>query len=254
MNQTNETIVTLVRIAAYLNRSIPVLLLLFGTIGNLLNLYILSRRSLRRSSCLFYFFAASVANLFCLWCGLTTRLLSGYDMDPTTNNSFVCKLRYFITYMSLSLSAFFLLFASADRWASSNARMRVRSYCEIKFARRLVVITALIGCLLYSQVFYCYIAAAEKFPVFCYCPTLLCRIYNDSIFLLLYSIIPPIFMLIFSWLTVRNVKKMRQQVNVTTPHSHFRNDLMKKRDRQMITMLVMKVLSFSLCFVATCLC
>ena len=149
--------------------------------------------------------------------------------------------------MSLSLSAFFLLFATADRWASSSTQLHVRSYCKISFARRLILGTTFIGCLVYVQVFYCYVAISDQFPVFCFCPTLICRMYNDFIFLILYSIIPPIFMLIFSWLTVKNVEKTRRQINISTTTNQFQNNLMKKRDRQMITMLVIQVLSFSLC-------
>lgn len=247
MDQTNQTIMTLVQVAASLNRSVPVPLLLFGTVGNVLNLFVLTRKSLRNMSCPFYFFSSSVANLFCLWFGLTTRFLSGYDLDPTTHNSTFCKFRYFVTYMSLSLSAFFLLFASVDRWASSSINARTRSFCQVAVAHRLVLATLVVACLLYSQAFYCYIAASDKFPVYCYCPSMICRMYNDALFLILYSIIPPILMVTFSWFTVKNVKKTRQQVNVMIILNQSQNSMMKKRDRQMVTMLLIQVISFFLC-------
>lgn len=247
MNSSDETIRQLVEIAAHLNRSIPLPLMIFGSIGNFLNLLILTRKPLRKSSCLFYFLSSSVANLICLWCGLTTRFLSGYDLDPTTKNSIVCKIRYFLTYKSLSLSAFFLTYASADRWASSSGNVRVRSFCQIHVARRLVFVTFIIVCLLYSQAFYCYEVEPDKFPIFCVCPYAACRLFNDILFLILFSIVPPFFMIIFAWFTVKNVRKSRHQVHTTTRQNNSQRHIVMKRDRQMVSMLLIQIIFFFLC-------
>jgi len=246
MDENNPAIVNLIRIAAYLNRSIPIPLLLFGTIGNALNIFVLTRKSLRTNSCSFYFLSSTIANLICLWCGLLTRLLSGYDLDPTESNSIICKFRYYITYKLLALSACFLVYASVDRWASSSENVQIRLFSRIHIAKRMVKYTIFIACILYSQAFYCY-SSTHEVPVHCHCPNIICRMYNDIMFLVVFSIIPPILMLSFGWITIQNVKRIHQQANpiiLTNGRHHY---LIKKKDHQMITMLFIQVILFFIC-------
>lgn len=191
MNETNPLIARLVYIAAYLNRSVTVPILVLGTLGNLFNLIILTRKSLRVSSCLFYFFSSSIANLVCLWCGLLTRLLSGYNLDPTATST--------------------------------------------------VLFTVVLATLFYGQVFYCYIASPDAFPVFCHGRNRVCQMYNDLLFLLLYAVLPPVLMLGFGWLTVSNVRRIHKKVSPTANPLTAATILLKRRDRQMVTMLLIQV-------------
>jgi hypothetical protein len=71
--------------------------------------------------------------------------------------------------------------------------------------------------------------------------------FNDIIFLILFSIIPPILMLTFGWMTIQNVKRIRQQVNPNASQNHRYNHLMKRKDYQMITMLLIQVIIFFVC-------
>ncbi|CAF1577211.1 unnamed protein product [Adineta ricciae] len=247
MDAKNEAIATLRHVAMYLNRSIPIPLLIFGTIGNILNVFILTRQSLRTNSCAFYFLSSTLANILCLWTGLLTRLLSGYNLDPTAWSTVVCQIRFYITYMSLSLSACFLVYASVDRWASSSTNPNVRSFSRIHNARYMVIYTTLFACVFYGQTFYCYVAVPNQFPVNCYCPNQVCRTYNDVLFLILFSMIPPMFMLSFGYMTIKNVQKIRQQVrplSASLQASRQRHRLLKKKDHQMIMMLLVQVFFF----------
>jgi len=115
MNEKYQTIITLLHGSIYLNQSMPISLLILGTIGNRLNIFILTRKSLQTNSYAFYFLSSTIPNSFCLWFRLFTRLLSDYDLDPTVWNTIACKFRFSITYTSLNLSAFFLVYASIDR-------------------------------------------------------------------------------------------------------------------------------------------
>jgi hypothetical protein len=247
MDEKNQTIINLINIASYLNRSIPIPLLIFGTIGNLLNICILTRQKLRNNSCSFYFLSSTIANLICLWFGLSTRLLSGYNLDPTAWNAIACKFRYFITYMALSLSACFLVYASIDRWTSSSLNARIRLFSRINIAQRMVIYAILIALLLYSQAFYCYSSVSNRFPVNCYCPNIICRMYNDILFLILFSVFPPVLMLSFGWITLQNIKRIRQQVNPNVIINNRYQHLMKRKDRQMLTMLFIQVILFFIC-------
>jgi hypothetical protein len=54
-------------------------------------------------------------------------------------------------------------------------------------------------------------------------------------------------MLIFGWMTIQNVKRIRQQVNPNISQNHRHNLLMKRKDYQMITMLLIQVIIFFVC-------
>ena len=247
MEDKNQTIAYYVQTAAALNRSIPIPLLIFGTIGNLLNLYILSQKSLRANSCSFYFLSSTIANLVCLWCGLFTRMLSGYSLDPAGINDIACKFRYFITYMALALSACFLVYASIDRWASSSPNAHIRLFSRIRIAQRLVIGTVLLSLFFYGQAFYCYSVSTVQPSVGCTCPNVICRMYNDLLFLILFSVIPPPLMICFGWGTIRNIKKIRQHINPNSTINNQQRKSVKKKDRQMVTMLLIQVILFSIC-------
>ena len=235
----NKTINTLQHIVSILNRTIPIPLLIFGTIGNLLNIFILTRASLQKNSCAFYFLALAFVNLGCLWFDLFARLLSGYRIDPTTWNSIVCKFRFYITYLSLYLSSFFLLYATIDRWASSSTNVGIRLFSKIEVARRIVLYTVIFALLFYLEIFYCYSTVEHLFRINCYCRNYACRVFNDIQFLVLYSLIPSILMLYFGYQKIRNVKRIHPTIN------QLRS--MKKKDQQMMMMLRIQVIFFFVC-------
>ncbi|CAF3882218.1 unnamed protein product [Rotaria magnacalcarata] len=94
----------LVLISFRFNRIIPILLLIIGTFGNIMNSLMFTRRSLRTNPCLFYFLASSINNLFVLCVAVLTRLLSsGWQIDPSNLNIVLCKLRIFFVYSSICL-------------------------------------------------------------------------------------------------------------------------------------------------------
>ncbi|CAF3199318.1 unnamed protein product [Rotaria socialis] len=77
----------LVLISFKLNRIIPILLLILGTVDNIMNILIFTRRSLRTNACPFYFLASSINNLFVLSVALLILLLSsGLQIDPSNLN------------------------------------------------------------------------------------------------------------------------------------------------------------------------
>lgn len=239
MANTNQTIINLLNIATLLNQTVPIPLLIFGTIGHLINIVILTRKSLQKNSCAFYFLASTFANLICLWIGLFFRLLSGYHLDPTSWDTIICKFRFYFAYIGLFLSSFFLLYASIDRWASSSTNVGIHLFSKIEIARRLVLYTIVFVMVVYLEVFYCYSTVENQFPINCYCPNYTCRVLNELQFLIFYSLIPSILMLYFGYQTIRNVKRIHSSV---TP---IRSK--KKKEQQMMMMLLIQVIFFFVC-------
>jgi hypothetical protein len=66
-----------------MNRSFAIFILIFGSIGNILNFFVLSQRTLRSNPCALRFLISSVANIISIFVGIPTRILAGWNMDPT---------------------------------------------------------------------------------------------------------------------------------------------------------------------------
>jgi hypothetical protein len=104
-------------IQAGLLRYFCMLLLVFGTFGNILNICIFTRPKLRFISYPWYFLASTCSSLIALYMGCLTRVLTSFGYYPQTNIGTViyCMLRTYLTYADLSLSLWFVTGACADR-------------------------------------------------------------------------------------------------------------------------------------------
>jgi hypothetical protein len=60
-----------------INRHGAAIMLLFGTIGNLLNVWVLNEHTLYQNPCAVYLCWSSVSSVVLLWTGLLTRVLQG---------------------------------------------------------------------------------------------------------------------------------------------------------------------------------
>jgi hypothetical protein len=228
-------------ISLYLNRIVPILQLIIGTFGNIMNILIFTRRSLRTNPCSFYFLILSINNLFVLYVALLTRLLSsGWNIDPSNTNIVLCKLRIFFVYSSLCLIQWFVVLASIDRYLCSSHSARLRHLSTLSLAKQIICITVLI-------IFLAHFHTLVWWTIDYIGPSLYCNIFSDDydlafqiFFLISTCILPPILMAIFGILTILNVKKLRVQVTPTT--NLARNERSRSKDRQLITMLLVQVL------------
>ena len=236
---SNETIARLTRLTANINASLAPPILVLGTIGNLINILVFSRRSLRKNPCSVYFCSASITSLLVLYSGLISRLLGGYHLDLTDSNNILCKLRFYFYYVSVALLSWFLVFASLDRCLSTSHLVYRRHFSRTRIAYRLVLCTTIISIVFYTQVFYCFVADPDQFPVQCYSKGTFCRAFNDTQFLIVYSLLPAILMVILGCLTINNVRQMGRQIGNATS----RNVSRQKRT-QLIPMLLVQTVLF----------
>lgn len=84
------------QITAQMNRYFSIFVFLFGIVGNVLNILVLSRKAFRTNPCAVLFMVSSMANFICILSGLTSRMLSGWAADLTNTDRFLCKLRAFV--------------------------------------------------------------------------------------------------------------------------------------------------------------
>ncbi|CAF1468139.1 unnamed protein product [Adineta steineri] len=149
---------------------------------------------------------------------------------PESQLDLYCKIKTFLTYIGLASSAWFIVGACADRYASSAATVHIRSFSQVKVARRVVLIISTLVFLDYFQMNFCFYGAIQAAN--CSTVSRFCSVWNDYNLLITFSLLPPILMFIFGWLTIRNVR--------TTGHLRPQTSV---KDRQLTTMLLIQVIS-----------
>ncbi|CAF1000199.1 unnamed protein product [Rotaria sp. Silwood1] len=216
-------------------------ILLFGTIGNVLNLLIFYQPKHRTNPCAVYFFYASIAGLIALYSGLLSRFFVGFSLDASATNAIICKLRAFIVWVSTTASSWFLTYATIDRYFISCRDVQRRSLSNLRFTRRLMIITVVGGSLIFAETFYCYIPNLRNSPLTCYGQNMICRLYNEIASAVVFVFIPSTIMLIFGYATVQNVRKLLYPI-VSMVNSRGIAITMKKTDRQLIQMLIVQII------------
>ncbi|CAF0845357.1 unnamed protein product [Rotaria sordida] len=189
------------------NRYFSIFIFLFGTIGNILNCCVLSRPTLRINPCAYLFLISSIANMISITCGLTTRILAGWNIDLTNTNSLSCKIRAFIMFVSRTIAFWLIAYATIDRWFSSCSQYQRRQMSSLKNAQRGTIIIIILSILLYCQIIYCYDANMITAPLPCYGKTVACRLSTDITYACLTVLCPLLIMFIFGLMTISNIRE-----------------------------------------------
>jgi hypothetical protein len=199
-----------------------------GVLGNLINIYVFTRKNFIRNSCCMYLLAASAANLINVIWGIGPALYTLTNVDPSTYSFMYCKLRLYTIHTTLMIGRTLIVLACVDRYALCSESVRLRSLREPKITIRVIIATILVWPLLTIH-----IAILENFNgTSCFMSGAYVLIYG------LYStmaagILPPLLMTIFSVLTIRHRHRLRTRLNSTGRNS--------KRDHTLMIMLLSEV-------------
>ena len=210
-SNTLETtaVLTLTSLTSLFNRYLSIVILLFGSIGNILNYLAFSDRVLPTNPCSFLFLTLSITNLITLMSGVTVRLLNGWLLDLTDTVNWLCKIRIFILFTCRTITSWLIMLATYDRWLLTSLDIHRRQMSTLKNAQRGLFIISIVSCFAYVQVFYCYEAnLTNNTPLKCYGHTAWCRLLMDSEFALISTLIPWTFMFIFGLLTIFNLRQV----------------------------------------------
>jgi hypothetical protein len=227
------------------NRYVPIPLLLLGMIGNVLNVFIFRRRSLRSNPCSVCFIAASVVNLFILFDGLIPRILLSFQSDPAETSNILCKLKYYVVYASSALSSWFIGLATIDRYLSSSPNALTRQLSTLRRTRWLMLALTIFSLVFFADVLVCFVANIPDEELKCNARAGTCRNYHNYSYAVLYSFGPCVIMGTFGILIIMNVRKIGTLVvpqvqTVTDTKRSVRTT--KPGDRQVISMLLVQVL------------
>jgi hypothetical protein len=204
-----DLIEILIKNNVQLNLYFSTFIFFFGIIGNILNILVLTQRTLRSNSCIFLFLISSIANLISILFGLIPRILSSYQLDLTETNDILCKLRAFIVFTSRTIALWLIVLATIDRWMTSSINIHCRKLSSLKNAQKGSLIIISISILCFSQMLYCYKANLLNTPLICYGKTGYCRILTDITYTYFTILLPVILMTIFGLMTISNIRETR---------------------------------------------
>lgn len=231
------------------NRYFGLIIFIFGSVGNLLNIFVLSQRSLRSNPCALLFLVASVSNLLAILSGLTSRILAGWNLDISSTLPWLCKLRAFITFPSRTAAYWLIAFATIDRWLLSSIHWYHRRTTQLKNVQRSIVLIVLCSMLVYSYAPICYEITVNHQPIQCHGKSKLCRISIDLIYGLITVSIPVLLMNVFSVKTLLNTRRAKRDLQARhLPHSRtsaLQHRAWKSTDHRLLLMLLVQVFLYT---------
>lgn len=185
------------------------LILVTGNFGSFVNCWIFSQPNLRKNPCVMYFLASSASQFLTFNFALLTRMLHyGYNMLALTNLLWYCKIRFYFFYIFIAAPRYHIVMASIDRYFASCHDIYWRRWSSAKIAKRFIIFSFIFWCLIYSQVLVFYDILNDD-----------CSYQAGSygIFFTIYlsiesGLLPPLIMLIFGILTIRNIQLSKRTV------------------------------------------
>lgn len=247
-------IASLNNISLQLDRVFAIFIFLFGVVGNLFNVLVLSQRCLRSNPCAWLFLASSVAYCINIVFSLTPRLLSTWGADISSTNQVLCKLRVFIFYDSITVASWLITLATVDRWLSSSTDVNRRQKSTLKNAHRGLIGIVALSTLIEAQQLYCYEPNLTNTPLECYTKSANCAIISDLSYALITILFPLLFMIVFGVMAISNVRQVQSHahpistiINRRAYHDRatistgYQNQ-QKKTDHQLLIMLFVQIL------------
>jgi hypothetical protein len=184
-------------------------IILTGTVGNGMNIFIFSSvRNYRRTPCTFFFLAGSINDTIQLLINLTSRILSaGYGIDFSVTSTVWCKTRPFLLTALGMISLTCASLATVGQFLATSRSVSLRRCNNIKWAHRILCVMIIVWCIYgIPNFFYFNISPASK----------TCVVTNDNfrnfgttnIFVFLFAV--PISVIItFGYLAYRNMHQIR---------------------------------------------
>jgi len=243
INELNQAASTFFLVVSIVN-------FILGSIGLLVNVIVFTRPILRREPCSLYFLISSCYNLFVVFIVMPTRVLSNsYSISLSNLNDGICKFEYFIFYATRATSIWLILLACIDRFLHSSSKESIRRISTLKTAKISILITSLIVPILYSHMLFYYEIANVtnqygKVNPQCNGQKGFYRTFFGFCHMVVYSICPTLFMLLFGFLTLRNIRQHRR-IRVNQVNRRAKSQLLRMLTTQVIVIII-ATLPFSL--------
>ena len=110
---------------------VPPVLILFGSIGNILSIVVLTRKSIRNSATALYLTFLAFSDILVLYTGLLRQwIFYVFEYDIRHLSEAVCKIHLWLVYTSLDFSAWILMALTMERVMATWWPFRARRLCS----------------------------------------------------------------------------------------------------------------------------
>ena len=244
-SSSNALIETLTTVIVYLHQYVATIFYIIGNIGNLLSLVIFFKRSWRKNVCVFYFtICLFTSTIFVNSTLLGTTLINGFNINIQNSNTVLCKLFYYVSYLSSIYLPIILILASIDRLLISSQNVDTRLYSSKRLAYFALSTSAFVWIIFCLHVLI-KVDLQQFGPFYYICYYDLSKFYLDFILYssLIISIVLPVVMIILSILAFKNVRRIR-----AVPRQK-RNEVrtMNKKDFQLLRCLYIHNIVYVFC-------
>ena len=220
---------------------VPFCTIIVGSLGGVLNVFTFAAKPFRENSCGLYFLFSSLFDLFYLVFSATTRLMiDNYPfMIPSASSTF-CKLRNYVSALSPTLAAWFLVWSSVDRCVRTSASAKWRRWSDERTARLVVGFSIIFYVLWYSHILVYYDVQLRDAQTSSYVCIPLAGFYTVflSTFLLVWNGGMYLAMLIASWITLRHVRASRHRA---APQMEISRRRFPSIDRHLIRIMLFQI-------------
>ena len=213
-----------------------------GNLGNILILILFYENGQNGNSCSLYIVTMTICNLICLNVGIIPVIFSLDHLDINNEYILACRIQFYIRHSFFQLMRTSKVLSCLDRYAICSSNIRIRSLSQRKIVRRLIGIFTLFW--LSISIFFSLIRTIENHS---------CNIFNRvysmiyTIYYLIFAgILPPVFILILTILTMKNLKQLRSRVqpirrNPIGEMNRSERIVLRKRDQHILRMIFTEV-------------
>ena len=121
-------------------KTVPPILLIFGTCGNVLSIVILTGKSIRKSTTALYLIFLTFSDLAVLYTGLLRQwVIYLFEFDVRQVSQIACKVHTWLVYSSLDFSAWLLIAVTLERIIAVTCPYSLKGKCNRHNASILII-------------------------------------------------------------------------------------------------------------------
>lgn len=219
------------------------IIIFVGTFGNVLSFLIMVQREMRQTSTFFYLATLAVADTVVLYLSAFKTwitVLTGFEL--LHQNPASCKILIFLTQFCVHFSAWLIVAVTVERFLAVWFPLRATTMCSLARAKFVTVVIAMVFFLINSHVFWTaelrtFRNGQVKCMPYAY-ENVACKVF-PWIYLVLYSFLPVLVLLLFNTLIIVSLIKNKPLFQAMT-----KTDQQMRYDHQKLAICLL-VISFT---------
>ena len=247
----SEQIAHLQKVISRMNVYFGSLIFVIGIIGNIVNILILCRRSLRSNICIVIFVLYSISGTITIISGLSGRIMSNWNFDIANNIRWLCKFRALIIFTFRMITFWLIMLGTIDRWIVSHRNARWRHLSSKRNLFRSILLITILSIIIHAQLLYCYESNLSNAPLKCFNKDKKCRLINDLIFGIITILTPIIVIVVFGWMIILNIHSSATRLEPVRTISkgntfleRIKERRLKRKEKSVLKMLFVQVILF----------